>query len=261
MNNNTLPSLYLQELSTRQVGLALESGFDTALIMLGAQEQHGPHLPLSTDTLWGYAVGGRVAKILGNVLVAPTLPVGVSSEHMSFSGSMTIRQETFSATLTDYVVSLERSGFRWIVCLPSHGGNVEPLRVALPSIEAAVSDSRFIGFTDLYGLIAVGASVAERFNVSSAAAGAHAGEWETSMILALRPDLVASDRLEQGYMGELEPVFDRIMIEGMESVTPNGILGDAKLATAEHGKVYLDALTDFYAKWIRRAQMREGRGE
>jgi creatinine amidohydrolase len=201
-----------------------------------------------------------VANILGNALVAPTLTVGVSSEHMSFPGSMTIRQETFSAILIDYVVSLERSGFRWIVCLPSHGGNVEPLRVALPSIEAAIRKSRLIGFTDLYGLIAVGASVAERFNISSAIAGAHAGEWETSMILALKPDLVASDQLEAGYLGELEPVFDRIMSEGMESVTTNGILGDARPATAEHGRVYLDALSDFYAKWIRSAQEREGKG-
>ena len=251
MTSVTAPSRYLEELSSRQVKLAVQSGFDTVVIMLGAQEQHGPHLPLSTDTLWGRHIGGRVAQALGNALVAPTLAIGVSPEHTAFPGTMSIRQETFTATLVDYVVSLERSGFQWIACLPSHGGNVEPLKVAYPSLEAALSTARLLAFTDLYGLIAVGAEVAQRFGLSSVIAGAHAGEWETSMVLALRPDLVAGDQLEVGYLGELEPVFDRIMSEGMESVTPNGILGDARPAKAEHGHIYLAAISDFYATWIR----------
>ena len=245
------PSRYLQELSTRHVGLALDAGFDTAIMMLGAQEQHGPHLPLATDAIWGHALGGRIASALGDALVAPTLTVGVSTEHMAFPGSMTIRRETFTALLLDHVVSLERHGFRWIVLLPSHGGNVDPLRAALPDLEANRT-SHLLAYTDLYELIGVGAKVAATFGISPEVAGAHAAEWETSMILALRPELVATDHLEQGYLGELEPVFGQIMEQGMESVTPNGILGDARPAAAAHGQVYLEALTEFFADWVRR---------
>lgn len=249
--SEALPSVFLEELSTRQAEIAIQAGFDTVVIMLGAQEQHGPHLPLSTDALWGREIGGRVARALGDALVAPTLAVGVSPEHVGFAGTMSIRQETFTATLVDYVASLERSGFNWIAFLPSHGGNVEPLEASLAAFEAITDRARLLAFTDLYGLIAVGAEVGRQFGLSPEVVGAHAGEWETSMVLALRPELVDADHLAVGYLGDLEPVFAKLMSEGMQSVTPNGILGDARPATAEHGRVYLDSLADFYARWIR----------
>lgn len=242
---------YMEELTTEQVRRALETGYSTAIVMLGAQEQHGPHLPLSTDALWGRAVGGRVADTLGDALVAPTLSVGVSSEHMSFAGSMTIRVATFTALISDYVASLAQNGFRWIVLLPSHGGNVEPLQQALPTLRQQTGNAQLLAYTDLYELIGVGSRVAGDVGVSVDAAGAHAGEWETSMVLALRPELVATDRMEPGYLGDLAPVFDQIMSKGMESVTPNGILGDPRSAAASHGQAYLNALTAFYVDWIR----------
>lgn len=250
-------SPYMEELTTERVRQALETGHDTAIVMLGAQEQHGPHLPLSTDALWGRVIGGRIAEELGDALVAPTVSVGVSTEHMSFAGSMSVRVETFSGLLSDYVASLSRHGFRWIVLLPSHGGNVEPLRQVLPELLEHAGAAKILAFTDLYALIAVGSGTARELGVSSDAAGAHAGEWETSMVLALRPELVVADRMEPGYLGDLAPVFDDIMSGGMESVTPNGILGDPRPATASHGQAYLDAITAFYAEWIR-TQRREG---
>lgn len=254
MAEGELPSVFLEDLSTRHVQRALAAGFDTAIVVLGAQEQHGPHLPLSTDSLWGREIGGRVARALGNALVTPTLAVGVSVEHLSFPGSMSISQATFTAILGDYVRSLEQSGFHWIFLLPSHGGNVEPLRVALPEIERAVNRARILAYTNLFELVAVGAQVAARHGISADIAGAHAGEWETSMILALRPGLVATDHLEAGYLGDLEPVFSQIMREGMEAVTANGILGDARPATAAHGENYLSALSEFFTDWVRRVR-------
>ena len=107
-------------------------------------------------------------------------------------------------------------------------------------------NAEIVGYTDLLGLVDAAGEVATRFGVSVDEAGAHAGEWETSMMLAVEPSSVHRDREEIGFMGPLGPVLDQINDEGMQSVAPNGILGDPAKASAEHGEAYLGRMADLF---------------
>ena len=234
----------MTRMTSPEVEDALEQGSRTAIVVLGAQEQHGDHLPLATDSLWGEYLAGLLAARLGNALIAPVVPVGFSPEHMRFAGTISLRPETLTAILEDYVTSLERHGFRRIVVLPSHGGNFAPLAEALPLLRLRHPTVRIVAYTDLIGLVNAAADVAASVDVTPDEAGAHAGEWETSMILAIEPSCVHLERGEAGYLGPLEPVFEQINRDGMETVTPNGVLGDPAKATAEHGQAYLERVTN-----------------
>jgi creatinine amidohydrolase len=223
----------------------------TAIVVLGAQEQHGAHLPLATDSLWGEHLASMLAERLGDALVAPVVPVGVSPEHLGFAGSISLRPKTLTAILDDYVTSLERHGFRRIVVLPSHGGNFAPLAMALPGLRERHPGVQIVAYTDLIGLIDAASEVASGLGVTPEEAGAHAGEWETSMILALDPSAVHPERGEAGYLGPLPPVFDQINRDGMESITPNGVLGDPAKASPDHGRAYLQRMADLLAAHVR----------
>ena len=249
--DKTRPAVDMTRMTSPEVAAALKEGFTTAIMVLGAQEQHGAHLPLATDAMWGEHLAGLLATRLGDALIAPVVPVGFSPEHMRFAGTINLRTETVSAVLEDYVTSLEQHGFTRIVVLPSHGGNYAPLAGALPSLRQRHPAVRIVAFTDLMRLVDTAGEVAAAFDVTADEAGAHAGEWETSMILAIEPGAVHPERGEGGYMGPLAPVFDQINRDGMEVVAPNGVLGDPAKATAAHGRSYLDRLADMIADHIR----------
>ena len=108
-----------------------------------------------------------------------------------------------------------------------------------------------IAYTDLIAFVGVMNEAAARFDVSPEVGGAHAGEVETSLHLFLRPELVRMERAEAGYVGPFDAsVSARIFNEGMPALTANGILGDARPATAEHGRAYFEAVAAHLADWI-----------
>src|SRR5262245_42386077 len=245
------PTVDMTRMTSPEVAAALEQGFTTAIVVLGAQEQHGDHLPLATDSMWGEHLAGLLAARLGDALIAPVVAVGFSPEHMRFAGTISLRTETLVSILEDYLTSLEQHGFRRIFVLPSHGGNFAPLAEALPLLRHRHPALRIVAYTDLIGLVDAAAETAASVDVTPNEAGAHAGEWETSMVLAVEPSSVHLDRGEAGYMGPLAPVLDQIIRDGMESVTPNGVLGDPAKATAAHGRAYLERMTDLLADYVR----------
>ncbi len=113
----------LFEMTRPEVEQAIASGIDTVIVPFGSTEQHGLHLPLGTDAILGEALGDRVARSLGNALLAPGLPIGCSEHHMDFAGSMTLSQETFIQVVADLCRSLAHHGFKHIALIPTHGGN------------------------------------------------------------------------------------------------------------------------------------------
>jgi creatinine amidohydrolase len=240
----------MTRLTSPEVGAALESGRTTAIVVLGAQEQHGAHLPLATDSIWGARLAELVAERIGGALVAPVFATGVSPEHMRFPGTITLRPETWGAVVEDYVASLEAHGFARILLLASHGGNYAPLASELPGLRQRHPAVEVLAYTDLLGLVDAAGEVAARLDVSVDEAGAHAGEWETSMMLAVEPSSVHRDREEPGFMGALGPVLDRINDEGIQSVAPNGVLGDPAKSSAEHGDAYLERMADLFADYV-----------
>lgn len=239
----------MQRRTSPEIAQALKDGETTAIVVLGAQEQHGAHLPLATDSLWGARLAEMIAERIG-AFVAPVFSVGFSPEHMKFPGTITLRAETWGAVVEDYVASLEAHGFRRILLLASHGGNYEPLANELPGLRQRHPRVELVAYTDLLGLVDAAGEVADRYGVTRDEAGAHAGEWETSMMLAVEPETVHRDREEVGFMGALGPVLDQIVEEGIDAVAPNGVLGDPAKASGEHGRAYLERMADLFVAYV-----------
>jgi creatinine amidohydrolase len=129
-------ALVLDEMSWPEVEAELAAGRDTVVIAFGATEQHGPHMPLATDALIGDHLARLVAEQLG-AFVAPTVRIGCSEHHLEFPGTLSISEPTFHALVADLVRSLARGGFRRVVLLPTHGGE-------LPTARDRDREARFI---------------------------------------------------------------------------------------------------------------------
>lgn len=242
-------------MSWPEVQAALAAGKRTALLACGANEQHGPHLPTGTDAYLGTEIGVRAARKAGNALVAPTIRPGLSEHHMHFAGSFTLSIETFVGLLRDYVSSLARQGFLRVVVFPSHGGNTDTLRAHLPSIARGVA-----GRCELVlarrGVLAMSEAteMLAAEGISRGRAGAHAGYTETSMMLAHAPHLVHPDRFEPGRWDEdfyrPENIASSQMesfLHGIQTQSPNGILGDPAGSSADVGERILDLVADSIA--------------
>lgn len=241
----------LAEMHWPQVQAALESGTKTVVLAAGSMEQHGPHLPFQTDTLLGTALAEAVAARLGDVIVGPTIPFGVSEHHMAFPGTITLETQTFNAVVRQYVESLARHGFETVIVVPSHGGNFAPLQQLLDETGGRIGGARFLPYTDLLAFMDPMNATAARDQITPQVAGAHAGEAETSMVLSQRDDLVDMEAAEEGYVGDFDGQAARTIFErGMTALTANGILGDARPATAERGRRYIDAMADMLAEYF-----------
>jgi creatinine amidohydrolase len=232
----------LDKLTWPEVRSELEAGRDTVVVAFGATEQHGPHMPLATDALIGDELARAVAERL-DAFVAPTVRVGCSSHHLDFPGTLSLEQETFQRVVVDHVRSLARAGFRRVVLLPTHGGNFAPLAGAVEQL-GSLEGTRVSALTDITALLRVAMVGQEEHGVPLGAGGLHAGEWETSMLLAVTPELVHMDRAEAGYTGDMQEGIRTMFEEGTKAVSENGAIGDPRDASVEHGRRYLEVAVE-----------------
>ena len=239
-------TIHMEEMAWPDIKRAIESGFTTAVFAVGSTEQHGPHLPTMTDARIGDDVAERVVRKLGRALRARTIDVGVSEHHLAFAGTISLKPETLSLLLRDYIDSLVHHGFTHIIIVPTHGGNFATVRQAIEAARKAHPGIEVTGFADLLALTAFLEKTSTRHGVTAGEAGAHSGENETSMMLALEAGLVAADRFAPGYTGPLGEAEMKIIFEkGMPALTANGVLGDPRTASAEKGEDYLERWAEF----------------
>ena len=241
----------LFEMTRPEVERAIASGIDTVVVPFGSTEQHGLHLPLGTDAILGEAMGDRLARALGNALLAPGLTIGCSKHHMDFAGSLTLKKETFIEVVADLCRSLAHHGFDHIALIPTHGGNFAPLAKAVKAIQPELPGVNLIAFTDLMGFMDEIFRVGKTLEVTPEQAGGHSGEFETSLMLSVRPDLVAMDKAQPGYVGDQLKIAAVVFEKGFRAATENGVLGDPSDASAANGEAYLAALTDLLVGFIK----------
>ncbi|MBK3566266.1 mycofactocin biosynthesis peptidyl-dipeptidase MftE [Streptomyces sp. MBT62] len=192
------------------------------LLPIGSTEQHGPHLPLDTDSVIAHAVARRASTALPTGLVAPTLPYGASGEHAGFPGTVSIGHEALRAVLVELVRSLSLWAAR-IVLVNGHGGNAATLDTAVRLLRAEGHDVAWTGCPAPGG-------------------DAHAGRTETSLMLHLAPEHV---RLEAAVTGDTRPLsvlLPELMAHGVRAVSPSGVLGDPTGASAGEGRTTMDAM-------------------
>jgi mycofactocin system creatininase family protein len=191
-------------------------------VPVGATEQHGPHLPLSTDTDIALALCDRLAGKRPDVLVAPAVAFGSSGEHAGFAGTLSIGQAATELLLLELGRSAAET-FTRLLFVSAHGGNAAPVaraaaRLRAESRDVEVFQPRWEG-------------------------DPHAGRPETALQLALRPAGVRMDRAVAGDRRPLGEVLPLLREGGVRAVTRTGVLGDPTAATAKEGRALLDELT------------------
>lgn len=242
----TLDTVRLEELTWTDVRDAMRDGTDTVILPVGSTEQHGPHLPLKTDAAIGQAIAERIARKLGDALVAPAVRPGVSGHHMDFPGTVTVDADLLMDLLVAHAASLEHHGFETLVLFPSHGGNFAPVNTVAPEIARDVGiDVVPLADLDTYMELM---NEAMRESGLPEEAVIHAGGTETSAMLAIEPDLVRADRRPAGYEGELS--VPALLSKGFRHFTDNGVLGDARESSREAGEAILETVAAAYAERI-----------
>lgn len=223
-----------------------DAGNWIAVLPVAAIEQHGPHLPLFTDSCIAEGLIARAIELMPDDLPLTFLPVqavGKSDEHVSFPGTLTASWETAAKLWLEIGESVYRAGVRKIILINAHGGNVpivdivtRELRVRFDMLAVGTGWARF-GHPD--GLIAP----------EEALYGMHGGDIETSMMLHLRPDLVRMEQAEDFHSTQLDFIeeFKHLRAHGpvqfawkAGDLNPKGTVGNALAATAEKGRAIVD---------------------
>lgn len=249
----SLKSRFWADLTTRdfaqlRTGDAVEEV--VAVLPVAAIEQHGPHLPLCVDTT---LVEGIIAAALPQlpedlpVLFLPTQQVGRSIEHIRFPGTLTLSAETIIRLWTEIGESVARAGVRKLVLFNSHGGQVSVMDIVARDLR---SRSELMVFSVNWFNLPLGEAVDGLFTPEENRFGIHAGDVETSMMLALRPQTVDMGQARD-FRSSSQDRAEKFAILGngrsaklgwqMQDYNPMGAAGDATLATAEKGRAVVEA--------------------
>jgi creatinine amidohydrolase len=225
-----------------------EAARQDAIVILpvASLEQHGPHLPVEVDSLLGETVAMRTAAKAqakgARVLVLPVLWTGLSEHHMSFGGTISLEAHEFSALMIGVVRSILRHGFRRIAILNAHGGNENALRAIVDDLTPRFR-TPIVQFTYWYAAAVPIAKILETQGGLS-----HACEAETSMMMAVRPELVATDRIPLARSNTTPDVDDVVgggvyRWRSIGSRSGSGVIGNPEAASAAKGEALFDAIS------------------
>jgi creatinine amidohydrolase len=244
---------YWSDLTTADFN-ALDRARAIAVLPVAATEQHGPHLPLSVDTdLANGVVASAVAELPPDlpVLFLPTQAIGFSPEHRRFPGTLTLGSETLIRVWTEIGECVAASGVKKLVLLNAHGGQVGAMDLVARDLRSRLGMLVYsVSWFNLPLLDAQGRDVNALFSADEHRFGIHAGEIETSMMLALRPDQVRMARAEHFPSASQARAVDFPVLGNgrsaklgwqMQDYNQQGAVGNAKAATAEKGRALLEA--------------------
>jgi creatinine amidohydrolase len=220
------------------------------LLPVASTEQHGPHLATGVDTFLAGEGCRRTALIVQKkrpVVVAPTVWIGLAEHHVAFGGSFTLSLPTYHALLREICRSILRAGFKKILIVNGHGGNIAALTAL--TTDLAMELGATIGTTTLYSLPmnsgAYEAVLEDQKGVQ------HACEAETSMMMAAFPDCVRKDKLKQAVGPKVSdaPFRNPLAVwRSFKDYTKTGVFGDARRANADKGERLLDIAAEMLAK-------------
>jgi creatinine amidohydrolase len=228
------------------------------ILPIASIEQHGPHLPVEVDSMLGETVAARTAEKVQakgqEILVLPVLWTGLSEHHMSFGGTITLDNAAFTAVVEGVVKSILRHGFKRIVLLNAHGGNENALRTIADDLTPKYGVP-ILQFTYWYAAAVPIAKILETQGGLQ-----HACEAETAMMMAVRPDLVAEDRIPLAKSNTTPDVSDLIgggvyMWRSIGSRSASGVIGNPEASTPAKGEALFDAISTALADKLCNAEL------
>jgi creatinine amidohydrolase len=248
-----IQSVMWKELTAADLRAKAEAGA-IVLLPVGSMEQHGPHLPVGVDTFLSEGMCKAAAEAIAAetaVVVAPTLWCGMAEHHMAYGGTFTLDIPTYRAVLGCLLKSLERHGFKRVLIVNGHGGNIAALASFLPDLAREIPGVA-LRVTTPYepAQKAIAPILEDQERVH------HACEVETSMMMVLAPDTVRRDKLTEAHgppHWTPQPAGVARYVSFREA-TPSGVIGDARRANAEKGEKLLAALRDAILAILRDAR-------
>jgi creatinine amidohydrolase len=238
--------MHLQDMTWPEVK-SLDFNKLIVIFPTGSFEQHGPHLPLTTDTDIVSAIAEAIERAMPErVLLLPTLWPGLSTHHMHFPGTMDVPQVVYIQLTTELGKSMATMGAKKVFILNGHGGNDTPLRAALRELKTAAPQTRFV-FASYWTLAA---KTLREVRESELGGMGHACEMETSIMLHLHPGRVHMDRAVRDGPTHSDPYRKADMqlgrpvffVNEFHEVTNSGVIGHPDLASGEKGKRFLDGI-------------------
>lgn len=243
MNNSAFdPAVDFNSHTGPEIGEIARRG-GIVVVPVGSTEQHGPALPVSTDSSLVTAVAkGAASSLIGKleVLVTPTMAFGASHHHMDLGGTISLTVETFQRTILDIVETLHRDGFGKILLLNGHGGNMPPLSAAAATL--AMERRIHVAVTSYWTLIAHRISEVRESEIGGMA---HAGEFETSLQLYLNEAEVRVDKIRSAMPDDPSEYFQTDLFGSSRVIYPRpmpevtgsaGNIGEANMASKEKGE-------------------------
>lgn len=234
---------------------SLDFGRLVVIFPTGSFEQHGRHLPFTTDTDIVSAIAARIEQAMPErVLLLPTLWPGLSTHHMHFPGTLDVPQAAYVSVVTELGKSISSMGAKKVFILNGHGGNDTPLRAALRELKTAVPRTRFV-FASYWTLAA---KTLREVRESELGGMGHACEMETSLMLYLNPQRVKMDlavrdgppHTDEYRMADMQygrPVF---FVNEFHEVTQSGVMGHPDLASAEKGRRFLEGIVAEVSQFV-----------
>lgn len=223
-----------------------------ALVPLAAIEQHGPHLPLSTDLLIAEHLAAEIAeKVNDTVLTVPVLPGGLSSHHLGFAGTVNLSEETVRGYVAAYTQALVEMGVMDIFLFSSHGGNFAYLERLAADLNDEFDEARVAAFTNLERYLDVMREAAAASELVVPESDVHAGGLETSQMMFLQGE----EKIEvppglEGHVASEPGWLEVVLEQGVAGLSANGILGRPEGASADVGGEICAALVGEISAWI-----------
>lgn len=241
-----MKKVFLNEFTGKEIEEGIAQGeIKSAITVFGSCESHGGHMPLGPDLFVPTEIAKRVAQQIKGVVVVPGVPFGTSIHYNQYPLSISLRYETMTAIAEDIFESLITHGIKQIVILNGHDGNIPALEIAARNIKDKHKDAALVYIPAWWEI--TGAQMADDFEVWDGLG--HGGEGETSITMAVRPELVnLEDAIRQVPQDTIELSDFMTIIWDIKEISTTGATGDPTKATIIKGQKMLDIVVEHMVK-------------